>query len=120
MLRRHHPNFRAGRTPWAVVVFLVGFGILIALVSFYYLLPAMDVAADATPERRRRLAAYSSLLMALVLCMLFVGLMITFRFGRFFFPRSAPPPAKTKYVDAWAESGKRMSVPNDADDDASA
>ena len=116
----HRPNFRAGRTPWAVVLFLVGFGILITFVSFYYLLPAMDAALDASPRQRRGLAAYSSLLLALVLFILFVGLLMTFRFGRFFFPRSAPPPAKTKYVDAWAESGKRMSVPDDADDDASA
>ena len=115
----HRANFRAGRTPWAVVVFLVGFGVLITFVSFYYLLPAMDAALDASPRQRRGLAAYSWLLMALVLMILFVGLMMTFRVGRFFLPRSAPPPSKTKYVDAWAESAKRVSVPqDDADDDA--
>ena len=118
MLHRR-PRFRAARTYWAVLLFLVGFGALIAFVSFYYLLPAMDAALGATPRQRRGLAAYSSLLLALVLFILFVGLMMTFRFGRFFFPRSAPPPAKTKYVDAWAESGKRMSVPDDVDDEAS-
>ena len=111
---------RAGRTPWAVVTFLVGFAVLIVFVSFYYLLPAMDAALDATPRQRRGLAAYSWLLMALVLMILFVGLMMTFRFGRFFFPRSAPPASKTKYVDAWAESAKRVSVPDEPepDDDA--
>ncbi|MGB7160873.1 MAG: hypothetical protein WBD40_22610 [Tepidisphaeraceae bacterium] len=116
MLSRR-PTFRAGRTYWAVLLFFAGFAALISLVSFYYLMPAMDAALDADPKQRRGLAAYSWLLMALVLFILFVGLMLTFRFGRFFFPRSAPPPSKTKYVDAWAESGKRISVPEEAEDD---
>jgi hypothetical protein len=108
--------FRSGRTPWAVLVFLLGFAVLIAFVSFYYLMPAMDAALGATPKQRRHLAAYSWLLMALVLFILFVGLMMTFRIGRFFFPRSTPPAGKTKYVDAWAESAKRISVPDEPDD----
>lgn len=116
MPRHRHPRFRAGRTYWAVLLFFLGFAALITLVSFYYLLPAMDAALDATPKQRRGLAAYSWLLMALVLFIVFVGLMITFRFGRFFFPRSAPPPSKTQYVDAWAESGKRVVVPEAEDE----
>ena len=56
----------------------------------------------------------------LVLFILFVGLMMTFRIGRFFFPRSTPPPAKTQYVDAWAESGTRISVPDEQDEDVEA
>ncbi len=112
-----HRRFRAGRTPWAVLLFLVGFATLIVFVSFYYLMPAMDAALSAGPKERRHLAAHSWLLMSLVLFILFVGLMITFRIGRFFFPRSAPPPSQTKYVDAWAESGKRISVPDDLDED---
>jgi hypothetical protein len=110
------PILRAGRTPWAVLLFLIGFAVLIAFVSFYYLMPAMDAALDAPPRQRRHLAAYSWLLMSLVLFILLVGLMMTFRFGRFFFPRTTPPPAKTKYVDAWAESGKRIAVPREDDE----
>ena len=108
---------RAGRTPWAVLLFLVGFATLIIFVSFYYLMPAMKAALSAGPSQRRHLAAHSSLLMALILLILFVGLLMTFRIGRFFFPRSTPPPAKTKYVDAWAESAKRVSVPDEDDED---
>ena len=115
MLPRHR-RFRAGRTPWAVLCFLIGFGALIIFVSFYYLMPAMDAALSAGPKQRRHLAAYSWLLMSLVLFILFVGLLMTFRIGRFFFPRSTPPPARTKYVDAWAESAKRVSVPDEADE----
>ena len=113
----HRPILRGGRTYWAVLLFLLGFAALICVVSFYYLMPAMDAALDATPRQRRGLAAYSWLLMSLVLFILFVGLMMTFRIGRFFFPRSTPPPAKTQYVDAWAESAKRISVPDEQDDD---
>ena len=116
MLPRHR-RVRAGRTPWAVLLFLVGFATLIVFVSFYYLMPAMKAALSAGPSQRRHLAAHSSLLMALILLILFVGLLMTFRIGRFFFPRSTPPPAKTKYVDAWAESAKRISVPDRSDED---
>src|SRR5688500_2505866 len=107
---------RAGRTPWAVLLFLVGFATLIVFVSFYYLMPAMKAALSAGPSQRRHLAAHSSLLMALILLILFIGLMITFRIGRFFFPRSAPPPAKTKYVAARAEAAQRVWVPADPDE----
>lgn len=113
----HRPIFRAGRTTWAVLLFFVGFAALIALVSSYYLLPAMEAALDAEPDQRRGLAAYSRLLLALVLFILLIGLMMTFRIGRFFFPRSTPPPGKTKYVDAWAESGKRMSISEEGEND---
>ena len=116
MLLRY-ARFRAGRTPWAVLLFCAGFAVLISFVAFYYLMPAMEAAVGATPRQRRGLAAYAWLLMSLVLLVSFVGLIMTFRIGRFFFPRSTPPPAKTKYVDAWAESGKRLPVP-ESDDDA--
>src|SRR5687768_4055088 len=107
---------RAGRTPWAVLLFLFGFGVLVVIVSHYYLLPAMEAALDATPRQRRGLAAYSRLLLVVVLFILFAGLVITFGIGRMFMPRNRPPPTKTKYVDAWAESAKRMKVPDeDAD-----
>ena len=105
------PLQRAARTPWAVLLFLFGFTVLIVLVSYYYLLPAMEAAQGATPREQRGLAAYSRLLLVVVLFILFAGLVVTFRIGRFFQPRSTPPPAKTKYVDAWAESGKRMQAP---------
>ncbi len=118
MLTRLH-RFRAGRSPLAVLLFFLSFAALLVFVLFYYLKPAREAWINATPEQRRTLSAYSRLLMALVLFALFVGLMMTFRFGRFFFPRSAPPPSKTKYVDAWAESGKRLAVPDDADEDPS-
>ena len=108
---------RAGRTPWAVLLFLFGFTVLLVIVSYYYLFPALEAAQVATPNQKRGLQAYSRLLLMIVLFILFVGLIITFRVGRFFLPRSTPPPSKTNYVDAWAESAKRIKVPSGDEDE---
>jgi hypothetical protein len=107
---------RRGKIHWAVLVFLLGFSVLLIGVCFYYLYPAMDAARHAATDREKHgLKAYSSLLLAIMLFILTAGLMLTFRFGRFFFPRPTPPRTRTKYVDAWAESGKRMEVPPEED-----
>jgi hypothetical protein len=106
--------FRSGRTTWAVLAFLLLFAILIVCVSHFYLLPALAVVKDANPGEKLRLEAYSRLLLAIVLFILVVGLMLTFRIGRFFFPRPRTPKVQTKYVDAWTEAGRRaQSPPND-------
>jgi hypothetical protein len=49
--------------------------------------------------------------MFVLLFILFAGVVLTFRFGRLFFPRATAPRTKTQYVDAWAESARRMQVP---------
>jgi uncharacterized membrane protein YfcA len=107
------PPFKPSRTYIAIFAFLVGFTVLLIIVGFYYLVPAMDAARNATPNQRRSLAAYSTLLLAVVLFVIFAGLFLTFRIGRFFFPRKTPPRTHTKYVDAWAEAGKRLTPPKD-------
>jgi hypothetical protein len=101
--------------PWSVLVFLLGFAVLVVIVSFYFLMPAMDAATDTgvTDVEKRRLMAYSRLLLVVVLFVLFAGLVMTFRIGRFFFPRPTSPRTSTKYVDAWAESAKRVEIPPD-------
>jgi hypothetical protein len=106
---------RRGNTPVAVLAFLLLFAILLVCVSNFYLLPAISAAKNATPDEKRRLMAYSRLLLAIVLFILFVGLVMTFRIGRFFFPRPTKPRVQTKYVDVWAEAGKRLDT-EDADD----
>jgi len=104
---------RFGRTYWAVIIFLVGCAILIAGVTSYYLRPAMEAATSKgiTPVEKRSLMAYSRLMLVVVLFVIFSGLILTFRIGRFFFPRKAAPRTQTKYVDAWQEAGKRMETP---------
>ena len=109
--------FRPGRIYWATLAFLVGFAVLIYVVSDWYLLPALDAARDANQAEKRTLAAYSRLMLALVLVILLCGIVLTFRFGRFILPRNREPRRATKYVDAWAESARRVKVPPAPDED---
>lgn len=108
---------RSGRIYWATLAFLIGFAVLIYVVSDWYLLPALDAAQGATTAEKRQLSAYSRLLLAIVLVILICGILLTFRFGRFFFPRQRDARRPTKYVDAWAESGKRMQTPPASEDE---
>jgi hypothetical protein len=51
------------------------------------------------------------LVLAIVLFILLVGLLLTFKIGRFFRARPVSPRKATKYVDAWEESGRRLKLP---------
>jgi hypothetical protein len=114
-LRRRNPV----RAALPVVLFLVGFAAVLVAVCRLYLLPALRAAASADPQQRRQLGATAWLVMAVVLFVLFAGLLLTFRVGRFFFPRPAPPArGRTEYVDAWAESGRRMTAGESHQEDA--
>src|SRR5690242_21808927 len=68
----HWPRLR--RSLWAMTFFLLGFAGLIAVVAFYYLVPAIDAAHSADTAGRRQLSAFSMLLMAVILFVLLVGL----------------------------------------------
>ena len=104
-------HFRAGRSHWAVLVFLIGFALMLSIVCSYYLLPVADMVRTADKPAQHQIAAYSRLLLAVILFILFVGLMFTFRIGRFFFPRATDKRTTTQYVDAWSESAKRLKSP---------
>jgi archaellum biogenesis protein FlaJ (TadC family) len=94
-----------------LTLYLIAFILILLLVVDYYLLPAADAIKHATPKEKHGLAAYSELLLAITLFILFVGLLLTFRIRRYFLPRKRDLATKTKYVDAWAESAKRMKTP---------
>ena len=102
---------RPGRVLWGTLAFMVGFAVLIVVISNWYLLPAMDAARNAVPAEKKALAAHARLLLAVVLFILVAGILLTFRFGRFFLPRKREPDKPTRYVDAWAESARRMQTP---------
>jgi hypothetical protein len=105
------PRSRGGRSYFRVVAFLLGFAAILVVVCFYYLFPAMEAAQQGTPRDRKTLSAVSWLVLAVVLFVLIVLLLLSFRISRFFFPRASPPRSRTTYVDAWSESGKRMRTP---------
>ena len=96
-----------------VLAFLLGFAALIVFVSRYYLIPALEAFGQASPGQRRILVAHSRLLLAIILLILLVGLILTFRVGRFFFPRSRLPDKPTQYPDAYAEAARRIQVPDE-------
>jgi hypothetical protein len=111
-----HPRAeRPARTPWSVLAFLILFSLGLIALTYYYLLPAHRAFLQAKQDNDKpglhAISATSALLMAVVLIILITGLLLTFRIGRLFFPRNSPPRTKTQYVDAWAESGKRMETP---------
>lgn len=114
-----HPLRRgAGAIRWSALVFLVVFTLLLIAVVSYVLVPGFEAIKDPklTPEEKRSLQAWYRLLMFVLLFILFAGLVLTFRFGRLFFPRPTPPRTRTQYVDAWAESGRRAQVPPEEKD----
>ena len=109
------PRRRSGRVLIRAVIFLATFALVLLVVANLYLLPAFRAAHAANAAERRQLAAHATLVLAVVLFVLFAGLVLTFRVGRYFFPK--PPvarPKPTEYVQPWAEAGRRR---NPADDE---
>lgn len=102
---------RYGRVHIAVLIFLAAFAAFLVFLSSYYLMPALVAFRDADKTGRKAISATSSLLLAVLLFSLVAGIFLTFRIGRFFFPRNAPPRTRTRYVDAWKEAGKRVQTP---------
>ncbi len=112
---RRSPTSRTALGYARVLAFLGGFAILFVFVVYYYLIPATEAFGQASPGQQRVLAAHSRLLLAILLFILLAGLLLTFRVGRFFFPRPRPPLKPTRYPDAYAESARRIKVDDDQD-----
>jgi Na+/phosphate symporter len=109
-----HPSSRnaAGFVYLRLLTFLIAFAGLLIFVSYYYLFPAMEAFAQTTTTapQKRVLAAHAALVLALLLFVLLVGLLLSLRMGRFFFPARRQRAKPTHYPDAWAEAGRRIEV----------
>ena len=90
-----------------LVIFAIGFAILLLVILHFYMAPAMRAAEHASPRERRLLAVQSRLLLVVVLFVLFALLALTFRIGRGM-NRSARSRKPTAYPDAWAEAARRV------------
>jgi hypothetical protein len=112
-LSRH----RRGRVHWSAIAFLLIFTVVALAVAYYAMRPAAEAAQQAPETVKRHIVAWFRLLLAVLLFILIAGLLLTFRFGRLFFPRASGPRVKTQYVDAWAESAKRLRVPPEGEDE---
>jgi hypothetical protein len=73
-----------------MVAFLFAFEALLAIFTWFYLIPALEASNAADANQRRALSAWSLLLLAIVLVMLAIGLMLVFRIRRFFVPPKRP------------------------------
>jgi hypothetical protein len=108
---------RPARIPAAFLIFLAAFTALVVFLCFYYLLPAARASLEARKAGDKvgthAISATSALLLSILLLILVAGILLTFRIGRYFFPGKTGPRTQTKYVDAWAESAKRLETPPD-------
>ncbi len=116
MRRMSQSHLRPGRSPLAVLIYLAGFVILLVVISRLYLLRALPAYNAADPQQRKLMGLHALLILSLVLLILLIGLLFTFRIGRFFSPRTSSRPKPTKYVDAWSESAKRLKMPEKDDE----
>ena len=106
-------NRYRGRSVLAYVGFLAVFVIVLLLVSYGYLMPALHDYNKADAAGRRVLGTQALLMLSAVLVLLLLVLSLIFRLGRSLFPSPTKPAPKTQYTDAWAESAKRLKTPKD-------
>lgn len=102
---------------WSVLAFLSAFALILVMVGWFYLIPAADAMQRADATQRIWIRDTSIALMAIVLLILGGILVVSFRVGRFFQPGPTPPRTRTRYIDAWTESGKRMELPPKDDEE---
>ncbi|HRK31810.1 MAG TPA: hypothetical protein PLD59_12085 [Tepidisphaeraceae bacterium] len=93
----------------ASIAFLIGAALIIVIVTRGYLRPAYEAWRTADPQQRSLLSASSILLLAVVLVVLLLLLITAFGVRRFFhFHQHGGKQVNTPYIDAWAESARRM------------
>lgn len=95
---------------WAPVIFLVCFLALVGLIANYWVMPMLRAVKDGTPADRQRAMLYGMLVLILLLSLLLIGLLASFRFSAWLF-RADSTHTPTKYIDIWEESGRRMVAP---------
>jgi hypothetical protein len=70
---------RALRSSWRTLVFGVGACVLIWGLVAFFIAPASDGWMQATPEQRKAIRAYSSLLLVIILVILLLGVLWALR-----------------------------------------
>lgn len=97
------------RALWTPVLFLCLFLAAVAWVAVYWVIPMVQAAHDGAPADRQRVVAYGILVLVLLLFLLLVGLLASFRLSSWMFFSSEQKP--TQYVDIWKEAGRRARTP---------
>lgn len=109
MQAKHSSRWRRRGISWAPVLFLLGFLALLGIIVLFFVEPMAKMAESTSPETRRKVSAYATLLLTLLLSLLLLGLVFTLRIAR------RKPLARrrpTRYIDAWGESARRMKTPS--------
>jgi len=101
---------RLRRALWTPILFLSLFLAAVAAIAVYWVLPMVRAAQNGTPADRQRAVAYGVLVLILLLFLLLVGLLASFRFSTWAFFSNQRKP--TQYVDIWKEAGKRAKTPD--------
>ena len=107
---------RFTRPFFPLIGFMLAAWIILFLVTDLFLIPALRVANGADSLARKQLAAISALVLAIILTCLLAIVFLVLRPGRFFMPRKSEPKVRTRYVDAWAEAGQRIEVPEEEEE----
>ena len=95
---------------WAPVIFLVCFLAVVGLITDQWVIPMLRAVRDGTPVDRHRAVIYGTLVLILLLSLLLIGLMASFRFSAWLFrPDARSKP--TAYIDIWKEAGRRVVPP---------
>jgi uncharacterized membrane protein YbhN (UPF0104 family) len=97
------------RAIWTPILFLSLFLALVALISVYWVAPMVEQARSGTPADRQRAVAYGTLVLILLLFLMLLGLVASFRFATRLLRREDRKP--THYVDIWKEAGRRVRTP---------
>lgn len=103
------------RFHWTIFWFLCGFIVLLVVISYWWLIPGLAAAADASPVRKNQLALLSLLLMLMLLTIIGSAMVLLFGVAKRVFPRKDALRSTTTYSDAWAEAGRRARVPRPED-----
>jgi hypothetical protein len=101
-------NSRPGGALAGVIVYLVGFTLLMLAMLHWFFGPAAAAMKGADLAGRKQLGAVAWLMLSITIVYLIAGLFLVFRIGRFFFPRPRAPRVRTPHVDIWSEAGKRL------------
>lgn len=98
-----------GAILWAPVIFLLVFLAILSVIA-YFLTEPMLRAASISPQNGRKIAAYATLIVVLLISSMLVGLFFTIIATR---RRSlkVEKPKPTRYPDVWQESARRVHTP---------
>ena len=95
---------------WAPVIFLLCFLAVVGLIADQWVMPMLRATRDGTPADRQRAMIYGTLVLILLLSLLLIGLLTSFRFSAWLFrPDTKAKP--TPYIDIWKEAGRRVTPP---------